>query len=37
MAARTFDAVAELIDAWRIALDADRLVAETETYLRSLP
>jgi len=34
MSARTFDAVALLIDEWRTALDADRLVRETETYLR---
>jgi hypothetical protein len=35
MAARTFDAVALLIDDWRTALDAERLITETETYLRS--
>lgn len=35
MAASTFDAVALLIDTWRTAIDAERLVRETETYLRS--
>lgn len=37
MAARTFDAVALLIATWRVDLDAERLVTETETYLRSHP
>lgn len=35
MSARTFDAVALLIDEWRTALDAERLITETEHYLRS--
>jgi hypothetical protein len=36
MSARTFDAVALLIDEWRAALDAAQLVLEAEIYLRSL-
>lgn len=36
MSAQSLDAIFLLIDTWRGDVDAERLIAETETYLRRL-